>query len=84
MLLIDETGKVKRIVGLLLGSYNECLAIEVGCTNILQSSVKRDGRHTQHALGIGHDTVGKHIGGMSVKIVADAPVVQHNALGTAC
>ncbi len=83
VLLIDEAGQVKRIVGLLLGSDDKRLAVEVGSADVLQGGVKRDGGHAQHAAGIGHHTVGKHVGRMSVQVVADAAVMQHHALGTA-
>ena len=83
VLLVDELCQIKRVVGLLLGSDNQRLAVEIGRTDVLQGGIKRDGRHAQDALGIGHHSVGKYIGGMAVEVVADAAMMQHHALGTA-
>ena len=82
MLLVDELSQVKRIIGLFLGGDDKRLAVKEGRADVLQGGIKRDGRHAHDALGIGHHTVGKHIGGMTIQVIADATVMQHHTLRT--
>ena len=83
VLLVDKRCQVERVVGLLFGSNNQRLAVVESHTDVLKGSVEGDGCDAEHALGIGQHTVGKHIGGMTIEIVADAFVAEHHSLGAA-
>ena len=82
-LLLDEPCQVERVVGLFLGCHDECLAVEVSHTDVLQGGIEGDGGDTQHTVGICQHTMGKNIGGMTIEIVADAFMAQHHTLWTA-
>ena len=83
LLTFDEGGQVERVVGLLFGSQNECLAIVERHTDVLQGGIERDGGDAEDATRIGEHTIGKDVGGMAVEIVADTFVAQHHTLRTA-
>ena len=84
MLLVDKHCQVERVVGLFFGSNNQRLAVVESHTDVLKGSVEGDGGDAKHALGIRQHTVGKHIGRMTIEVVADAFVAEHHTLGTAC
>ena len=84
MLFLNEPGEVKRVVGLLLSSHNQRLAVVKSHTDILQGSVEGDGRYAEDTICISQYGIGKDIGRVAVEVVADALVTEHNALGTAC
>ena len=84
MLLLNESCQIERVISLLLGSHNQCLTIIIGHTDILQSSIEGDGRHTEHTVGICQYTIGKDIGGMAIEVITDTLMTQHHALRTTC
>ena len=82
MLLLNELGEVERVIGLLLGSHNQRLAVIICHTDILQGCIERDGRHTQYTIRIRQYAIGKDIGWMAVEVITDTLVTQHHALRT--
>ena len=82
-LLVHNQGcQLERVVGLLLGGQDKCLAVIEGHTDVLECCVERYGRDAQDAVRIRKHSVGEHVGGVAVEIIADAFVAEHHALGT--
>ena len=74
MLFADQLRQFERIVGLLLCSEDECLAVVVGHADVLQGRIERDGGDAENARRIGLHGIGEDIGRMTVQVVADALV----------
>ena len=82
MVLVDESGHVERVLGLLLVGQYQGKAVEQRDSNLMERGVERDGGDGQDALGSVGYGIGLDVGGQCRGVVAHSLVAQHHTLWT--